>query len=115
MAILNYNDKSVEVDQEGYLLHFDDWSEELATFLAERDALSLTAPHREVILFLREYYAAYGITPMNRVFTRSIGKRLGEENGNDRYLYTLFPQGPVKQGARYAGLPKPTSCALQGW
>ena len=26
------------------------------------------------------------------------------------YLFDLFPYGPAKQAARYAGLPKPTGC-----
>jgi tRNA 2-thiouridine synthesizing protein E len=27
--------------------------------------------------------------------------------GGHRFLYTLFPQGPIAQASRYAGLPLP--------
>ena len=35
---------------------------------------------------------------------------LGEQFGDKKYLFDLFPYGPAKQAARYAGMPKPTGC-----
>jgi len=45
-----------------------------------------------------------------RVLTKAVGKKLGKDKGNSKYLYGLFPYGPAKQACRYAGLPKPTGC-----
>ena len=59
---------------------------------------------------LRSYYEEYQIAPAVRVLTKAIGKKLGKDKGNSKYLYELFPYGPAKQACKYAGLPKPTGC-----
>ncbi len=115
MAI-EVNGKSIETDEEGYLVNLADWSEEAAKILAAQDKdasdnpFELTNNHWEVIHFLREYYDEYQIAPAVRVLTKAIGKKLGKEKGNSKYLYELFPYGPAKQACRFAGLPKPTGC-----
>ncbi|NND91108.1 MAG: TusE/DsrC/DsvC family sulfur relay protein [Granulosicoccus sp.] len=101
---------TVETDHEGYLRRREDWSVELALELAEADGITLTDAHWEVLNFLQEYYDNYEIAPAIRILTKQIGKRYGQEKGNSKYLYELFPRGPAKQACRYAGLPKPTGC-----
>ncbi len=110
MASIDVNGKSVEVDEEGYLVDLNEWSEDAAKILSAQDELELTNNHWEVINFLREYYEEYQIAPAVRVLTKAIGKKLGPEKGNSKYLYELFPYGPAKQACRFAGLPKPTGC-----
>ncbi|MFK5969670.1 MAG: TusE/DsrC/DsvC family sulfur relay protein [Candidatus Marithrix sp.] len=110
MASIDVNGKSVEVDEEGYLVDLNEWSEDAANILSAQDELELTSNHWEVINFLREYYEEYQIAPAVRVLTKAIGKKLGPEKGNSKYLYELFPYGPAKQACRFAGLPKPTGC-----
>ena len=102
--------KSIETDEEGFILRLDDWSEEAAESMAAEDNLTLTPEHWEVINFLRDYYTEFQIAPPVRKLTKAVGKKLGEEKGNSKYLYELFPYGPAKQACRYAGLPKPTGC-----
>jgi len=102
--------KTIETDEEGYLVNLAEWNEECAKKLSEQDELELTESHWEVINFLREYYDEYQIAPAVRVLTKAIGKKLGPEKGNSKYLYELFPYGPAKQACRFAGLPKPTGC-----
>ncbi|HHB91955.1 MAG TPA: TusE/DsrC/DsvC family sulfur relay protein [Thioploca sp.] len=110
VASIDVNGKSVEVDEEGYLVDLNEWSEDAAKILSAQDELELTDSHWEVINFLREYYEEYQIAPAVRVLTKAIGKKLGPEKGNSKYLYELFPYGPAKQACRFAGLPKPTGC-----
>jgi tRNA 2-thiouridine synthesizing protein E len=110
MATIDVNGKSVEVDEEGYLINLGDWNEDIAERFAADDNAQLSPNHWEVITFLREYYNDYQIAPAVRVLTKAIGKKLGPEKGNSKYLYELFPYGPAKQACRYAGLPKPTGC-----
>lgn len=109
MAI-EINGSTLATDEEGYLENLSDWSTEVAEVMAAQDDQELTEQHWEVINFLREYYDEYQIAPAVRVLTKQIGKRLGAEKGNSKYLYELFPYGPAKQACRYAGLPKPTGC-----
>ena len=109
-AAVAVKDKDVSVDEEGYLVNLADWNEEVAKAMAAEDNLALTDNHWEVINFLRDYYAEYQVAPAIRVLTKAIGRKLGPEKGNSKYLYELFPYGPAKQACRYAGLPKPTGC-----
>ncbi|GMR03536.1 MAG: TusE/DsrC/DsvC family sulfur relay protein [Gammaproteobacteria bacterium] len=110
MPTIEVADKTIEVDEEGYLQNRTDWSEEIATAMAKGDDCDLTQNHWEVINFLRSYYEEYQIAPAVRVLTKAIGKKLGPDKGNSKYLYELFPYGPAKQACKYAGLPKPTGC-----
>ena len=99
-----------DTDEEGYMLRFDEWSQDVALTMAAADDCELTDNHWEVINFLREYYEEYQIAPAIRILTKAVGRKLGKEKGNSKYLYQLYPEGPAKQACRYAGLPKPTGC-----
>jgi tRNA 2-thiouridine synthesizing protein E len=104
------NGKTYETDEEGYLANLSDWNADVADRMATADDCDLSEYHWEVINFLRDYYEEYQIAPAVRVLTKAIGKRLGKDKGNSKFLYELFPYGPAKQACKYAGLPKPTGC-----
>ena len=110
MGTMTAAGKTVEVDEEGYLTNINDWDKDIAEELAKSENVNMTDAHWEVIDFLREYYNEYQIAPAVRVLTKAIGKKLGPDKGNSKYLYELFPYGPAKQACKYAGLPKPTGC-----
>jgi len=104
------NGKEIGTDAEGYLANLEDWSEEIARYLSEQDNLALTDQHWEIINFMRNYYAENGTAPNLRVLQKLLKEELGEEKSDKKYLFDLFPYGPAKQAARYAGMPKPTGC-----
>ncbi len=110
MPQIEFEGKQIEVDDDGYVINLGDWSEGLAQFLADQDDIKLTDEHWEIINFLRDYYQKYQIAPMIKILVKEIGKAMGKEKGNTKYLYQLYPGGPAKQACRYAGLPKPTGC-----
>ncbi|MBF0159252.1 MAG: TusE/DsrC/DsvC family sulfur relay protein [Magnetococcales bacterium] len=110
MSSFELNGKTYETDEDGYLVNLGDWSEEVANYLAKSEGVDMTEAHWEVVHFLREYYEEYKIAPMIRILTKAIGKKLGKEKGNTKYLYDLYPGGPAKQACKIAGLPKPTGC-----
>lgn len=101
---------SYDVDEEGYLANLNDWTPEIAVELAESEGIDLSDEHWEIVNFLREYYDEYMVAPAIRVLTKAVGKKMGKDKGNQKYLYELFPYGPGKQACKIAGLPKPTGC-----
>ena len=107
---IEFDGRTIETDERGYLRRLDDWSEALATELARRDGLALESAHWDVLRFLRGYYAEFQMAPAMRLLVRELSAKLGADAGSSRTLYRLFPDGPAKQACRYAGLPKPVSC-----
>ena len=102
--------KTIEHDEEGYIVDITFWTKELADIIAKEEDVDMSSEHWEVVNFLRDYYAEYQIAPAIRVLVKAIGKKLGPDKGNNKYLYELFPYGPAKQACKIAGLPKPTGC-----
>ena len=107
---IEVNGTTYETDEEGYLLNLSEWTEDIGKVLATSETVEMTPGHWEVVNFLRDYYNEYQIAPAVRVLTKAIGKQLGPDKGNSKYLYELFPYGPAKQACKIAGLPKPTGC-----
>ena len=107
---IEVNGTTYETDEEGYLVNLAEWDEAVGKALAQGENVEMTPSHWEVVNFLRDYYNEYQIAPAVRVLTKAIGKQLGEDKGNSKYLYELFPYGPAKQACKIAGLPKPTGC-----
>lgn len=104
------NGSSFAADEEGYISDISLWSKELAGLIADGENIDMNDDHWEVVNFLRDYYEEYQIAPAIRVLTKAIKKSLGDDKGNSKYLYELFPYGPAKQACKIAGLPKPTGC-----
>ncbi len=110
MSSIIYNDQTIETDKQGYLIDFKLWNEDIAQLIAEADKVELTDAHWEVINFVREFYVEYKTSPAIRALVKAIKLSMGEEKGNSKYLYKLFPEGPAKQATKIAGLPKPARC-----
>ncbi|UJX27008.1 sulfurtransferase TusE [Pseudoalteromonas sp. CF6-2] len=108
--MLEFNNKQIETDKQGYLLDSNDWSEELAPIIAEQENITLSEQHWEVVHFVRDFYLEYNTSPAIRMLVKAMAQKLGEEKGNSMYLYKLFPKGPAKQATKIAGLPKPARC-----
>lgn len=99
-----------DLDGHGYLRDWTQWSAELAQVMARADGIELDDDHWRVIEILRDYYAEFEIAPPMRALVRILRGRVEEAKTTSRALYRLFPDGPAKQGCRYAGLPRPVSC-----
>jgi tRNA 2-thiouridine synthesizing protein E len=94
---------AVPLDNEGFLLNRDDWTEELAAELAEQDDFEMNEQVMEMIREARRMYENDGVVPPIRIFAKKQGVSTKE-------LYTIFKKGPMKLICKWGGLPKPTGC-----
>lgn len=96
--------KTVEVNEEGFLVNPSDWTKEIAAELAKEEGIAeLSEAHWKVIDFSRQSAGASGSSPTLRGITSGSGVSTKE-------LFTLFPKGPAKKVAKIAGLGKPEGC-----
>ncbi|NDV91206.1 TusE/DsrC/DsvC family sulfur relay protein [Alteromonas sp. 345S023] len=107
---LEFNGNKVPTDKLGYFLDYTLWEESMVETLAERENITLTEAHWEVIRFVRNFYEEYETSPAIRALVKAMALKYGPEKGNSRYLQRLFPKGPAKQATKLAGLPKPAKC-----
>lgn len=103
------NERPVLRDAMGNLVELEEWSEETAHGRAKELGIELTPDHLKVIKFLRLHYMDGGNIESAPMLLRDMEERFRDEGGG-RFLYRLFPGGPVTQGLHLAGLPsKPYS------
>ncbi|GGD78107.1 TusE/DsrC/DsvC family sulfur relay protein [Lacimicrobium alkaliphilum] len=107
---LQFKDRNISLDKAGYLKNYQDWDDELACVLAEKEGIEMSESHWEVVWFVREFYLEFNTSPAIRALVKAMAARFGPEKGNSRYLFRLFPDGPAKQATKIAGLPKPAKC-----
>ena len=105
MPVLEDMDKKIEVNEEGFLSHPEEWNEAIATIIAKKEEgiENLTEDHWAVINYIRNYFLEKNLAPMVRKVCKNTGFQL-------RYIYELFPSGPAKGACKVAGLPKPDGC-----
>lgn len=105
MPIVEIKGKKIEISEEGFMIHPEEWDKEIAEFLAkiEEGLDELTEAHWSVINYIRNYYLENKIVPMIRLICKNTGFNL-------KQIYDLFPSGPSKGAAKIAGLPKPDGC-----
>ena len=104
MSVVQIKGSEVEIDEDGFLVDPEDWSEDMAAYFATvEDVTELTDKHWQVINYLRDYFKKFGVAPMIRKLCKDTGFTLKE-------IYELFPSGPAKGACKLAGLPKPTGC-----
>jgi tRNA 2-thiouridine synthesizing protein E len=92
-----------------------DWTRGNAEEVAHMEGLPLTEEHWQVVCALQEFYARHAETIIN---VRELHDALDEyfhPEGGTKYLYKLFPKGPVAQGCRLAGLQPPAGAQDKGF
>jgi len=104
MTMATITTTDVELNDEGFFVHPEQWTEAMVPELAGEEGIEeLTDAHWTVIRFMRNEYLTKGSGPTVRVLGKASGVSIKE-------LYQLFPKGPAKVAARIAGIPKPRGC-----
>lgn len=101
---------SLELDQDGHLVDYTVWNEEVAQELAQSLELELTPWHFEVLYAVRQFYTQFGHSPATRPLIKFLMKSVSPEIDN-AVLQQKFNTGLVARHlSRLAGIPKPANC-----
>lgn len=104
MPTFQVGDKSLEIDEDGFIQNPEEWDKDVAVALAKTEGVEeMTDEHWHLVNYLHEYYKKFGVAPMIRKLCKESGFKLNK-------VYELFPSGPAKGACKVAGLPKPTGC-----
>lgn len=95
--------QEVQINDEGFLTEYDQWSEDIAKELASNIGIELTDDHWAVIKWLREDYKEKGETATTRRVQNAGGFPTKQQ-------FQLFPKKPARKMAYIAGVPKPHGC-----
>ncbi|MCB1858470.1 MAG: TusE/DsrC/DsvC family sulfur relay protein [Gammaproteobacteria bacterium] len=100
-------DKSLQTDDEGYMVDPLDWDESAAVQLASTEQLTLNEDHWEIIHFMRRYYNEHRVAADARFVIKHMANEMGLGKRAKSRLYQLFPYGYVKQACKIAGMRRP--------
>lgn len=100
-------DRSIALDDEGYLVDPADWDEALAARLAADEGVALTELHWRVLHYMRRYLDEHQLIADARFVIRFLAEDCGLGEDARSRLFELFPYGYVKQACRIAGMRRP--------
>jgi tRNA 2-thiouridine synthesizing protein E len=92
-----------------------DWTRKDGEAQAQQEGLKMGDDHWELVHALQEFYARH---EPDTIQLRELSDALDEHfhhKGGTRYLFTIFPGGPIAQGCRIAGLDAPPGAENKGF
>ncbi|MCL4456559.1 MAG: TusE/DsrC/DsvC family sulfur relay protein [Nitrospirae bacterium] len=99
MAVIEYAGGKVNIDDSGYLVNIDDWNEQVACALAEREGVDeLTKERMDILKFIREYYKKYNFFPILNAVCKNVHQP--KNCINEKFMDPLTAW-------KLAGLPQP--------
>jgi len=101
--------------EKGFRFAPPDWTPGAAREAARAERLTLGEDHWDVVRGLQEFYARQTAAPVSLRELQDALEEKFHHKGGMKYLYTLFPGGPIVQGCRLAGLKAPTGATDRGF
>lgn len=108
------NETKGDLDVQERLSELEAWDESAARRLASEEGIELSDSHWEVLESLRKYYVDNGMPDHSLRLTQWLSEEFADKGGL-KYLYSLFPNGPIRTGNKIAGLPVPKDSADQSF
>lgn len=93
----------------------ENWTPTATRAMAAEEKINLNADHWVVVQALQAYYAKTEETNRNMREMHDMLEERFHAKGGGKYLYQLFPGGPVAQGCRLAGLKAPAIAVDKGF
>lgn len=104
---LDVGGKPYALRPDGRLEDLTAWTPDVANALAAKEGLKLLPQHWKVLNAMRDYYAAYNVSPVKKLLKRALKQSGAAALTSDAALDELFPGGVLVQGSRIAGVPVP--------
>jgi len=103
---------AIKTDNEGFMLHPEEWNEDIALSIAEDLGLEMNEQRWEIVRIIREHYEDRQSVPEARTLLKALRDRHGKEIATRKYVYNLFPYGYGQQACKIAGMRKPLKLML---
>jgi TusE/DsrC/DsvC family sulfur relay protein len=99
MTVINEKGISIQIDEDGFLVDTEKWTEETARILAGREGIDdLTEEQLAIVIFLRDYYRKFEAFPILNYVCKNL--KQPRNCMNEEFI------NPMKAW-KIAGLPKP--------
>ncbi len=110
--------RSIPADEEGFLLNPNDWTEYVADAIAENEGYELKDDHKGLVDYFREYWTENEIHPSMHMMVKELGGHIGKTFHDHKavanHIYKIFPNEPIAELCKLAGLPKPLPSEREG-
>ena len=99
MPVISHKELKITVDDDGFMINLEDWSEAVANVLAAQEGITgLKEDQLDILKFMREYYKKHKFFPVVRYVCKNVHQH--RNCVTDKFL------DPV-MAWKIAGLPNP--------
>ena len=113
MYNIQVDGRDIQLNDEGYLVNFEDWDRSVAETLAAVDKLTLTECHWVAIDFMRDFYRQYEIPPSSVRCSKRLAIKFTKNGCSRRDLEKMFPKAAVTMPAAWRVFGGVLPCLLK--
>jgi len=99
MPVIEHSGIRITLDDDGYLLNYEDWNETIAGALAAQEGVGeLTKDKMDILIFMRRYFKEHKFFPIVRFVCKNVGQP--RECVTEKFIEPVIAW-------KIAGLPNP--------